>query len=164
MKGMKRNLAIIYVVFLIIIDQTTKFIAQYTKCDINLFAGFGLKYVENKGLAFGWLSETSYGVYIGLIVHIVFIFVICFYYYRYVFARKDISWVAFFVFVLVISGAGGTILDRAIFGLCRDFFVIPYYASINFADIFITIGAILVFIEIYRNYKLKKKKQPLSSC
>jgi lipoprotein signal peptidase len=159
MKGMKKNLTIKYIILLIIIDQMTKFIAQYTKCDINLFAGFGLKYVENKGLTFGWLSETGYGIYIGLIVHIVFIFIIFFYYYRYVFVRKDISWAAFFGFVLVISGAGGAILDRTIFGLGRDFFIIPYYAAINFADIFITIGAILVFIEFYSNYKSKKKNK-----
>ena len=79
---------IFLIILLVFISQTTKTIAQFTKCNIKFFAGFGLKYVENKGLAFGLLSQTDYGVYIGLILHIVFVFYMCIYYRGYISHRN----------------------------------------------------------------------------
>jgi lipoprotein signal peptidase len=77
MKVIKKIQAIKYpvvlTIFLVVVDQITKNIAQYTNCNVQLFAGFGLKYVENKGLAFGLLSKTGYGSFIGLMGMIIFL-------------------------------------------------------------------------------------------
>jgi len=163
MKIIKKSLLTKYIIFLIIllvfISQTTKTIAQFTKCNIKFFTGFGLKYVENKGLAFGLLSQTDYGVYIGLILHIVFVFYMCIYYRGYISDRNYISWSAFFGFVLVVSGAIGSIIDRALLGCGRDFFVIPRYAVVNLDDICLTIGAALIIIDAFRCSKLQKEKE-----
>lgn len=162
MKIIKKSLLTKYIIFLIIllvfISQTTKTIAQLTKCNIKFFIGFGLKYVENKGLAFGLLSQTDYGVYIGLMLHIVFVFYMCIYYRGYISDRNYISWSAFFGFVLVVSGAIGSIIDRALLGCGRDFFVIPRYAVVNLDDICFTIGAALIIIDAFRCSKLQKEK------
>ena len=81
MKVIKKIQAIKYCVvltiFLVVVDQITKTIAQYTNCSVQLIAGFGLKYVENKGLAFGLLSKTGYGSFIGLIGMSPIFWVIC---------------------------------------------------------------------------------------
>ncbi|MGB9721903.1 MAG: hypothetical protein ACPL28_10540 [bacterium] len=55
MKVIKKIQAIKYCVgmtiLFVVVDQITKTIAQYTNCKMNLIAGFGSRYVENKGLA-----------------------------------------------------------------------------------------------------------------
>jgi|GEM_PF-5049431 len=167
MRAVEKTLATKYIIFstilLVIIDQITKTIVQLTQCETKFLAGFGLKYVENRGLAFGWLSQTGYGSYIGLIIHIVFIFIICFYYYRYFFNKKDISWRAIFGFTLVVTGAVAAIIDRALFGFGRDFIVIPRYAVVNFGDIFLVFGAILICIELFRNNRFTKTSKILNS-
>lgn len=164
MKIIKKSLLTKYIIFLTIllvfISQITKTIAQFTKCNIKFFAGFGLKYVENRGLAFSLLSQTDYGNYVGLILHIVVVFCMCIYYRGYISHRNYISWSAFFGFVLVVSGAIGSIIDRALLGCGRDFFVIPRYAIVNLDDICFTVGVALIIIDVFRRSKFQKEKEP----
>ncbi|MCK4234639.1 signal peptidase II [candidate division WOR-3 bacterium] len=161
MKVVKKRLSTKYIILLLIllvgIDLATKTIAQHTKCEINFVAGFGLKYVENKGLAFGWLSQTGYGVLIGLIITIILLFILCIAYFWYISKRNYIPWIAVFAFVLILSGNIGVIIDRAMFNCARDFIVIPKFAIINFTEIYDNIGFILVFILIFKELKLRQK-------
>jgi len=160
-KVVKKRSSIRYVILLLIllvgIDLATKAIAQHAKCEINFLGGFGLKYVENKGLAFGLLSQTGYGVLIGLILSIILLIVLCFAYRWYVSNRNYIPWIAVFAFLFIFSGNVGSIIDRAIFNCARDFIVIPRFATVNLSDIYGNVGFILVFIKILKELKLKRK-------
>ena len=161
MKVVKKRLSTKYIILLLIllvgIDLATKTIAQHTKCEINFVAGFGLKYVENKGLAFGWLSQTGYGVLIGLIITIILLFILCIAYFWYISKRNYIPWIAVFAFVFLLSGNIGVMIDRAIFDCGRDFISIPRFAIVNFSDIYGNVGFILVFISIFKEPKLREK-------
>ena len=153
MKVIKKIQAIKYCVvltiFLVVVDQITKTIAQYTNCNVQLFAGFGLKYVENKGLAFGLLSKTGYGSFIGLMGMIIFLPAIFLIYRRYFFVRNSMSYGAMLALIFLSSGAIGSIIDRAIFGFARDFIRIPYYATINFSDVYMVVGVVLFLVEFF---------------
>jgi lipoprotein signal peptidase len=149
MKVIKKIQAIKYCVvltiFLVVVDQITKTIAQYTNCNVQLFAGFGLKYVENKGLAFGLLSRSFIGL-MGMIIFLPAIFLI---YRRYFFVRNSISYGAILALILLLSGAIGSIIDSAVFGFGRDFIRIPYYATINFSDVYTVVGVVLFLVEFF---------------
>lgn len=48
--------------------------------------------------------------------------------------------------VLVLAGAIGNFIDRAIFGYVRDFIYVTFFANFNVADAAITIGAIMLIV------------------
>jgi lipoprotein signal peptidase len=51
--------------------------------------------------------------------------------------------------IFLSSGAIGSIIDRAIFGFARDFIRIPYYATINFSDVYMVVGVVLFLVEFF---------------
>jgi signal peptidase II len=149
---------IIFIIFLVGIDQITKNITQRTRPEIDLFAGFSIEYRENPGWAFGFLSGTKYGAFVGLVINVIFILFVIFYYNRYLFNKNNITYKIFFGFAFALSGAIGTIIDRALYGFVRDFIAIPKYAVINLSDILLVIGGLLILIEVFKYSKSQKKK------
>ncbi|HIE05460.1 MAG TPA: signal peptidase II [bacterium (Candidatus Stahlbacteria)] len=147
-RGLSTSHLILIALLAVAVDQITKLIAQYTECNINLIAGFGLKYVINRGWAFGLFANTGLASHFGILVHTIAIVIVSLHYLNYR-CRKDdlyILGVAFF-----IGGAVGAIIDRVFLGYGRDFLVIPSYATINFSDIFSTIGVVLILFTLIRS-------------
>ena len=54
---------------------------------------------------------------------------------------------------LILAGAAGNLLDRAIFGQVTDFIALSFWPTFNIADSAIVIGAVLYLID----YNVRKK-------
>ena len=73
------------------------------------------------------------------------------------FRPKD--WVFAIGFALVFAGAFGNLVDRVFFGAVRDFICLEFinFPIFNFADVFLTIGAIMLAIWLIFLYQKKEK-------
>lgn len=164
---MRKNLRIKFSVFLtllIIIDQISKYI-------IRVKGGF---YICNRGIAFG-LEMSSAIIFLVLVAVVLFVF-------SNLKTQISISNKApnpkskNFAFrnwdfikncklkikncrkihlplLLIIAGAISNLTDRVLFGCVIDFIDLKFWPVFNLADIYITIGAIAVIIEILRKNK-----------
>ena len=132
---------------LIFLDQLTKKIAE--KELMNKDPKVVIKdiiefvYTENRGAAFGILQNKQIFFYILTVV----VFVVIFYFLYKI--DLSVKYIWYFIFlILIFSGALGNFIDRVINKYVVDFI---YFKPINFpvfnlADIYITCGAILMFI------------------
>ena len=134
------------------IDTITKFSAQYYLTEkINLLWDFVfLQYILNTGIAF----SIQLPIFLLKILTIVLIIAI-FYYYK---AEKklyqnnkllDVS------FWLILWWALWNAYERVMYEQVIDFLWIKYFAVMNFADIFISLWAILYIFFMYKNNKNK---------
>lgn len=113
---------------------------------------FSLKYVENKGAAFGMLSDARWIFIVFTIVIIIALIIII--------ARKNINNRLFTIAVILIIGGGiGNLIDRIFYGYVVDYLSISFFPPVcNFADYCITIGAVLmVFYLLFFSEFLNKK-------
>lgn len=124
----------------IIIDFITKKLAVgYLKdgADKILIDGvFKLSYVENRGAAFGILSNHRV-LFIALTVFIVLLILIM------LIKLKPKSRLLRWGATLIISGAAGNLADRIMLGYVVDFldFYLIGFPVFNFADCFVCVGA-----------------------
>jgi len=128
----------IFVLSFILLDQIVKYI-------IRLKGGF---YICNKGIAFGINIPKSvfllfWIIIIGLIILAIFkrfktLDVQC------SLSVRDIQCPALY---LVLSGAISNIIDRLYFGCVVDFIDLPFWPIFNLADIFITVGVIMLILK-----------------
>ena len=145
-----------FVVVLVSLDILTKVIAS-----TNLINGsfelipnfFYFTYVENTGAAFGMFSgNTVFLVIFTLVFIVIFILFDVFNHSNNLFYR--------FGYVLVFSGAIGNFIDRIWFKYVRDFISIKIFPFVfNLADIFITVGVVLLAIYIIF-YLFKSEDKP----
>ena len=117
---------------------------------------FSLKYVENKGAAFGMLSNARWIFIVFTIVIIIALF--------YIIIKKNIHSKLFYISaVLIIGGGIGNLIDRIFYGYVVDYLSISFFPPVcNFADYCITVGAVLMVIYLlffsdFLNKKGKKK-------
>lgn len=83
---------------------------------INLFGDWGkLHYVENRGMAFGWLAGGDMGKYALSIFRIVAIGGIGYYLYR--IAKQEKPFLFILSIALIMAGAIGNVLDSAYYGI-----------------------------------------------
>lgn len=115
---------------------------------------FSLKYVENKGAAFGMLSDARW---IFIVFTIVIIIVLI-----YIMIRKKIDSKLFNIAAILIIGGGiGNLIDRIFYGYVVDYLSISFFPPVcNFADYCITIGAVLmvIYLIFFSDYLKKDKK------
>ena len=140
---------ILIFIFLLSLDLLTKFVVKnYIDLNhsikINQF--FDIVYIQNFGVSFGLFSGTFnywFFVIIGLLV--VFLVV-----YLMIKSNKNIEKLAYF---FIIIGALGNIIDRAINSYVVDFISLHYnffyWPAFNIADIYITIGIIMLVVGIF---------------
>ncbi len=140
---------ILVFIFLLSLDLFTKFVVKnYIDLNhsikINQF--FDIVYIQNFGVSFGLFSGTFnywFFVIIGLLV--VFLVV-----YLMIKSNKNIEKLAYF---FIIIGALGNIIDRAINSYVVDFISLHYnffyWPAFNIADIYITIGIIMLVVGIF---------------
>ena len=112
---------------------------------IELNSFFDLVYVQNFGVSFGLLS--------GYVSHWLLIFVgtliVFFIFYLMLISKHKIEKVAYFI---ILIGALANITDRAINSYVVDFILLHYknfyWPAFNLADIYITIGIIMLIMSI----------------
>ncbi len=149
----------ISIIILVIIDQASKYFVKtnfYSFTSITVIKNFfNLIYVKNRGVAFGLLSTLP-----QFWKKVFLIWLPCFACAAliiYIFFSKKISKLSLIGYTLIISGAIGNLLDRTLYGYVVDFFDIYYksfhWPAFNFADSYITIGIIVIFIEIFIHKK-----------
>lgn len=116
---------------------------------------FSLKYVENRGAAFGMLSNARW-IFIVFTIVIIIALVI-------VIVRKKIDSKLFNVAAILIIGGGiGNLIDRIFYGYVVDYLSISFFPPVcNLADYCITIGAILmvVYLLLFSDFFDKKGKK-----
>ena len=136
--------------FLIFLDLFSKFLEK-NKLELNqsieLNNFFDLVYVQNYGVSFGILSGLIshwFLICIGLIVTLLVVYLMFI-------SNKKSERLAYFI---IIIGAISNILDRTINTYVVDFISIHYnelyWPAFNFADIYITIGIIMLIISFFK--------------
>ena len=145
-------------IFIILIgfDLITKY---FVKKNLNLNQSIKLNefldlvYVQNYGVSFGFLSNKLpywFFVLVGLIIALII-------FYLMIIATKKIEKYAYFIIIL---GAMGNILDRFINTYVVDFISLHYnnyyWPAFNLADIYITIGIIMLLLTFFINNKDKQ--------
>ena len=112
--------------------------------EINQF--FDLVYVQNYGVSFGMLS----GVVPYWILIIIGILVVVLIMYLSLSSKKKLEKIAYFIITI---GAISNIFDRMLNSFVVDFILIHYdeyyWPAFNFADIYITIGIIMLIVSFF---------------
>ncbi len=141
--------------FVIVFDQITKYIAD-TRLDyhapVNVFTGLNMTLVYNKGAAFSFLSNAggwqrwffmvlSLGISIALIIWLR--------------KLKQEQVILTTGLALILGGAIGNLIDRALFGYVIDFIDVYYstyhWPAFNVADSAITLGAGLLIFDMFKH-------------
>ena len=136
-------------IFFVFCDLVAKFFVKKNfllneSKQLNQF--LDLVYIQNYGVSFGFLSGlVSYWilVIVGLIVTVLI-------YYLMIRSNKRVEKLAYFI---IIIGALSNILDRIINSYVVDFISLHYnnfyWPAFNLADIYITIGIIMLIISFF---------------
>jgi signal peptidase II len=130
------------VLFLVVIDQISKYL-------IRANGGF---YICNADLAFG-IKIPGNIFYFFWIVIIFAIFRIAKRNLKLATNNPGLLFTKTFPLVLISSGAVSNIIDRLRFGCVVDFIDLKFWPVFNLADIFISIGAIMIIIR-HRTQKI----------
>jgi signal peptidase II len=133
---------------LVALDQMTKYIA------VGLLKGrdgieliprvFELRYLENRGAAFGMLQDGRvFFIFTAIVMMTVIIFVLV----KTPAQKKYRPWHVFLV--TIAAGGIGNMIDRLLHGYVIDFFYISLinFPIFNVADLFVTFGTL--FLAIY---------------
>jgi len=150
-----RNLLII---FLVLLDLLVKQIIFYL-IDLNNFiyltSFFDLVHIHNFGISFGLFSGLFPSWFFVLIGSMIIIFLFSLF-----LKSKNILEKLGYAFIL--AGALGNILDRAINGFVIDFIYIHYkdfyWPAFNFADIYISIGVLIILLQIINDLRKRDFK------
>ncbi|MBR3772193.1 MAG: signal peptidase II [Clostridium sp.] len=156
---MKYIKGFVWAAILILLDQLSKYWATITlkgNQPIVLWKGiFELRYLENRGMAFG-LLQNRIGVF--LIVTILILGAIIYYYYRVPNTKRMLP--LRITMVVLAAGAVGNMIDRIVNNYVIDFL---YFKAINFpifnvADCYVTISFVSLMVLILFYYKEEELK------
>lgn len=131
------------IIIWIILDLSSKFLAKiYLKEKLDIFLDmFFLQYAENTWVAF------SIKVPFLKIVTIILILWIFYYYFKE--EKKKNDKIIDFSFGLILAWAIWNWTERVFNSFVIDFIWIKYFSIFNFADIFITLWAIIYFLRTF---------------
>ena len=153
----KNNLSLlIFSIFLLIIDQTTKalIVNRFDLYEsISVIPFFNLTFVVNYGFAFGFLNSPSLN---QIIVSVIILSIIIYFLYLLIKTQDRVFKICL---VLILSGALGNFVDRIFRGYVVDFidiYVFNYHwPAFNIADSCISVGfVILIFNILFLNKKI----------
>ncbi len=127
---------------LFVLDRITKYwTIEYLSTGYEWLDGFfSLQYFQNTGIAFGIPIPNS----IALIMAIGIIVIL------YTYTRKNPQSLPLFPVALIITGAISNSIDRIIYSHVIDFIIIWQWPAFNIADCLITIGAIWLIVNEYK--------------
>lgn len=146
--------AVIFLIFLVLLDQWTKSLAVTHLMNQEPFVilpgVFQLRYLENRGAAFGMMQGRQ-----ALFVLMAF-FAFAFIFYAYF----KLPWEKRFhllrvVGLMIAGGAFGNLIDRVAKGYVVDFFYFELidFPIFNVADIYVTVATVLLALLILFYYK-----------
>lgn len=148
------------VVLLVALDQLVKYLVK-TNIPLGAQMDFiphvlGLTHIHNNGAAFSMLSGARWFFVVLTIAFVAFALWV-------LYAKKITHPMGRWTLVLIIAGAVGNLIDRAVYGYVVDMFEVLFmrFAIFNVADIFIVVGGIL-FCIYYGFLHDKHKKQPMA--
>jgi signal peptidase II len=144
---------------ILLLDQITKY---YVDSSMRLHASipvidgfFSITYVRNPGAAFGFLAGASplfRSIFFVAVTVLAIILAL-----HYVWKSGDKEPCLMFALSLIISGAVGNLIDRIRLGEVIDFLDVyigsSHWPAFNVADSAISVGAVILFIEIVRQGK-----------
>ena len=156
---LKKNLIIFFSVALIfLIDRISKILVISKSEKLNQNEIFSTKFINfhliwNEGIAFGLLSFSNSSTYQIMTLFILLVILILIFY----MLKTDMVYEKI-GFILIIGGAIGNLFDRFFYSAVPDFIDLHinnfHWFIFNIADIFITIGVLLLILtEI--NFKKK---------
>lgn len=144
---------------IVILDQITKF---YVDASMRLHESipvidgfFSITHVRNPGAAFGFLADASplFRAIFFVAVTILAILLVL----HYIWKSRAEEPLLTFALSLILSGAVGNLIDRVRLGEVIDFldvYVGPHHwPAFNVADSAISVGAVILLIEITRGGK-----------
>jgi signal peptidase II len=154
-------IAVIVILSLIFIDQFSKFfLIDFLKTQpgylLYLNPFMDIVYTWNYGISFGFFSQ--YHKYSNLLFFVSNSLIILYLIGSYVFDSKISK-----IYLLIISGGLGNLIDRVIHGAVFDFICVHwqdyYFPIFNIADIFISVGIFFFVLETFLMRKTVKSLQ-----
>ena len=128
----------------VVIDQVIKyFVAMYLPQAGVVTAIphlLDLKYVENRGVAFG-MFENMRWIFVALtsVIIVILLYIIIF--------KKIKSKMFLISSALIIGGGIGNLIDRVLYGYVIDYLQLSFFSPVcNFADYAVTVGTVLLVI------------------
>ncbi len=113
---------------------------------------FSITYVRNPGAAFGFLADASplfRSIFFVAVTVLAIILVV-----HYIWKSRAEEPFLTFALSLILSGAVGNLIDRVRFGEVIDFLDVYigsyHWPAFNVADSAISVGAVILFIELTR--------------
>ncbi len=148
-------ISLLIIIFIFILDRVTKqAIMDHQSNNPSIFVNeyLNLDLIWNTGIGFGLLSQNA-NIYYHLISSLILMVIIFL-----VYLISKAEFVEKILFSLVLGGAIGNFYDRLIYLAVPDFIDLHlndfHWFTFNIADIFITLGIILIII---KDIKFKKK-------
>lgn len=140
--------------FLILADQFTKFLAVKNLKDqapyIIMDGIFELRYLENRGAAFGIMQGQKL---FFILISVIVLLGICYIFIKIPEEKKYNNF--HYLLVLIASGAVGNMIDRIRLGYVIDFFyfILIDFPIFNMADIYVSVACVLLAILMFFVYK-----------
>ena len=135
---------IVVAALLVVLDQVVKFLVRTTMVlgdsMVLIPDVLGITYVQNTGAAFSSFPMVLAGI--SLLVSLLLILAILLRWVRHPFGR--------FTLMLLLAGAVGNLIDRAVMGYVTDMVQVLFvkFAVFNLADVFVVTGAILLVLYV----------------
>ena len=119
--------------------------------DVPIIEGFFyFTYVQNKGAAWSFLSDASWGQTFFKILTSVSLFAFAYFYYYS--SKKQYKWLKI-ALAFAIGGTIGNFIDRLINNAVIDFIGFTFgtynFPIFNLADSFLVVGVIMIFIHLF---------------
>ena len=135
-------------IFIILIDQFTKYLMFYNKGllinkDLLLFK---LDFVKNYGAAFNIFSGSRILLsFISIIISILLIY--------YMLSKNNLKLIDYYSYSFILGGTIGNGIDRILKGFVIDFINLNFinFPVFNIADISINIGFSFLFYSLFKN-------------
>jgi len=150
----------------IVLDQLTKFIAEAELLlhqPVAIFPSFNFTLMYNKGAAFSFLSDAGGWQRILFVTLSTVISIFLFFWLKQISKdekQKD-NQILQIAIAFILGGAIGNLIDRALTGEVVDFIQVYYssyyFPAFNIADSAITVGAGLLILDMFFEYRREKK-------
>ncbi len=150
-----RNKAeVILVPLIFLFDFMTKILAVAFLMggpSVKVLPFFRLTFVENTGAAFGSFQNGNFWLIIATVLILALL----------IKWREDLlayGAAARYGIIFIIGGALGNLFDRIVLGFVIDFLDFIVWPVFNAADSFISVGVMLLFFAMTKDYFLKERK------
>ena len=143
-----------YITFIItvLLDQITKFIVVKYLTNVTIIPKLlSFIYTENRGAAFSIFTNKQ----LFLIISSIILLVALIYMYKREYKKHKDSNLYNIVYGMIFGGIVGNLLDRIIRNYVVDFIFVRihkiYFPVFNLADVFITVGVIVLLVFLFRS-------------